>query len=1077
MKFSIFFFLFSIVFLFENIFSQSATLNNPNRFFSPNLDGRKDSLLIPLDISDESLEKWKVEVLKKIGSDYSLVKVFESVDNLSEKNLTAKRFFSRIFSKDENIIAPKELYWDGTDNDGKQLADGLYYLRIYARDRRDNETTSPLIAIVLDTVAPKPSLDLKENIFSPNGDGNKEQLVIKVKTDDYAANDETIVRIFNQQGKEVQNFSNKARSNEIVWNGLDDKSKEVPEGPYFVQVEARDLAGNVTTLPNRAIALVRSYETADFNLSHARISPNKDGAFDEVEITSSLSSQKGLEKWEIDIEKDGVVVHTIAGDEKLRPKIIYSGTDARGSVLPDGRYDLTFKSFFNSGNAPQSKKKSLVIDTQAPKLSLKIKDERKVFNPTSGDEKSKFVIEQQGQGEPDDRYYVFIENNQKQVVYKKEFLGQLPETFSWDGKSEEGSIVPGDYVYNLVGKDSVENISLTNTTPFQLIVGKADVRLTSSRLAFSPNGDGVKDRTVFLLRMNEDYKALLEKFEMKVLNEKEKEIKSFSLNAYVEETVWDGADNQKKTVSDGKYFFQGTVTFSTGEVVALPKTPIYIDRIPIELKLSSETKFFSPNGDGNKDDWSVNHQLVTSDILPDYDKFSVRIVNQNDELVRENLWRGDIPKTVRWGGRTKDGKDVAEGTYKYVVFTEDEAGNRKSYTVDEVSLSRVLETIDLSLSDTLVSAAKEAKKTNVIITPKFSSDRGLKEVTYFVKGPNGNRIVLTNLTDTSPIVWTPSSWDSKKGFKRGSKATDIFPSGKYVVQAHAVYESGNEPYSKEQFVLVDNDPPVNGVAVRPNLFSPDGDGENEKLSMRFLAKDDSTTVVNHASIYRKTEFDEKGKKFDQLMKNYQEKSLPFKKYDLGTGKSIDKTIEWGGLGDNSELVESANDYILFFESEDAVGLRSFSRTPIIVDVLIEELPDGRLRIILNSIYFEFDSAKMTGNYQGVLQKLVRMLNKFDTYKVEVVGHTDSRGAEDYNQKLSEKRAKSVYNFLTRRAGISSKRLSYKGKGETELRIPNETAVDESVPVEDREFFIEENYRKNRRVEFYLDKPQEDETKK
>ena len=1066
-------FLVSVFFLFGNVFAQDsaqiAALNNPNRFFSPNLDGQKDNLPIPLDISDDSLEQWKVEVLQKSGNDYSVVKVFQSVDNLSAKNLTAKRFFSRIFSKDENIVAPKELYWDGTDNNEKQLKDGLYYLRIYARDRRDNETTSPLIAIVLDTVAPKPSLNLKENIFSPNGDGNKEQLMIEIESDDYVANDETIVTITDSDGEEVRVFSEKAKKNDIAWNGLNQKGKELPEGPYVIEVQARDLAGNVTKLSKRNVSLVRTYEKVDFNLSRDRISPNKDGAFDEVEITSALSSQRGLEKWEIDIEKDGTVFHKITGDENLKPKIIYSGADRNGKVLPDGNYNLTFRSFFNSGNVPKSETKSLIIDTQAPKLSLSIKDERTVFNPTSGGEKSKLVVEQKGEGEKNDSYYVFIENSQEQIVYKKEFSGELPPTFSWDGKSEEGSIVPGNYVYNLVGRDSVENISVTNTKPFQLIVGEADVRLTSSRLAFSPNGDGIKDRTVFLLRMNEDYQSLLEKFEMKILDAKGGEIKSFSLDSYVEETVWDGDDNKNQIVSDGKYFFQGKVSFSTGEVVDLPKAPIYIDRIPIEMELSSDTKFFSPNADGHKDDWSVSHKLVTSEILPDYDKFLVSIFDQNDDLVRENIWRGDIPHVVRWNGKTKEGKDVPEGIYKYVVSTEDEAGNRKRYTVGSVSLSRVLETVELSLSDTLVSAVKEAKKTNITITPKVSSDRGLIEINYFLKGSNENKIDITNSKTLNPIVWNPS--------EQGPKARELFPSGKYIVQAQAIYESGNQPFSKEQPLFVDNDPPANGVAVRPNLFSPDGDGENERLSMRFLAKDNSTTVSNRATIYRKTEFDKDGKKFDQVMENYHLNSLPFKSYDLGAGENIDKVIEWEGMGDQSELVESANDYVLFFESEDAVGLRSFSRTPIIVDVLIEELPDGRLRVILNSIYFEFDSATMTGNYQGVLQKLVRMLNKFDTYAIDVVGHTDSRGSESYNQKLSEKRAKSVYDFLTRKAGISSKRLTYQGKGETELLIPNETAVDDAVSAEDREFFIEENYRKNRRVEFYLDKNQEDEAKK
>ena len=54
-----------------------------------------------------------------------------------------------------------------------------------------------------------------------------------------------------------------------------------------------------------------------------------------------------------------------------------------------------------------------------------------------------------------------------------------------------------------------------------------------------------------------------------------------------------------------------------------------------------------------------------------------------------------------------------------------------------------------------------------------------------------------------------------------------------------------------------------------------------------------------------------------------------------------------------------------------------------------------------------------------------------TVKVEISGHTDNVGTEVYNQKLSENRAKSVYQYISE-AGISEDRLSFKGYGQKEI---------------------------------------------
>ena len=66
-----------------------------------------------------------------------------------------------------------------------------------------------------------------------------------------------------------------------------------------------------------------------------------------------------------------------------------------------------------------------------------------------------------------------------------------------------------------------------------------------------------------------------------------------------------------------------------------------------------------------------------------------------------------------------------------------------------------------------------------------------------------------------------------------------------------------------------------------------------------------------------------------------------------------------------------------------------------------------------------------------------MLTKNPTLKIELGGHTDNVGRPEANQRLSEQRAKAVYDYLINK-GIPSNRLSYKGYGETQPVATNDT---------------------------------------
>lgn len=94
-------------------------------------------------------------------------------------------------------------------------------------------------------------------------------------------------------------------------------------------------------------------------------------------------------------------------------------------------------------------------------------------------------------------------------------------------------------------------------------------------------------------------------------------------------------------------------------------------------------------------------------------------------------------------------------------------------------------------------------------------------------------------------------------------------------------------------------------------------------------------------------------------------------------------------------------------------------------------------IELDGVYFDFDKATLKPEAKSVLDQAAALLNKHERVVVEIAGHTDSMGSEDYNQGLSERRAKSVQDYLVAK-GVKASRLSAKGYGESMPVASNDT---------------------------------------
>jgi len=111
--------------------------------------------------------------------------------------------------------------------------------------------------------------------------------------------------------------------------------------------------------------------------------------------------------------------------------------------------------------------------------------------------------------------------------------------------------------------------------------------------------------------------------------------------------------------------------------------------------------------------------------------------------------------------------------------------------------------------------------------------------------------------------------------------------------------------------------------------------------------------------------------------------------------------------------------------------------------------------ILEGVKFEYDSAKLTLNAEKILDEVAQTLKDSPGFRIELSGHTDSKGADDYNQRLSQSRAESARRYLVNK-GIDPSRIEAVGYGESRPIAPNADPDGSDNP---------EGRAKNRRTEF------------
>ena len=134
-----------------------------------------------------------------------------------------------------------------------------------------------------------------------------------------------------------------------------------------------------------------------------------------------------------------------------------------------------------------------------------------------------------------------------------------------------------------------------------------------------------------------------------------------------------------------------------------------------------------------------------------------------------------------------------------------------------------------------------------------------------------------------------------------------------------------------------------------------------------------------------------------------------------------------------------------------------------IEVVLKDLnakvSDTEIKIEMSGdVLFDFDKASIRKKAEPTLRDIARVIDKYHTKNVLIEGHTDAKGSDRYNLKLSKLRAQSVKNWLAKNANVDKRIIQAKGWGEAKP-IADNTNKDGSDNPEGRE--------KNRRVEITI----------
>lgn len=604
--------------------------------FSPDGDGHKDTFTIP--------QKGTVEPLWT-GTFYS-------------SSGTAVRTYEWKNSEPSNVS------WDGKDDNGIVVPDGVYSYEIVATDKAGNKTSAKVSNIIVNTEKPAINLTIGYNFFSPGTSSATKTIPVTPSVPVTSGLLSWQIEIQNTTGEVVKTFEGKGSApKSFEYDGKDSSGAVLKEGEYQAVLTVYYENGYQPNSRSPIFTVDVTPPSAKVTSNTNIFSPNGDGKLDVVKFEQTASNE---DLWSGVLKTSGGrAVKTWTWNGQVPESIEWNGLDGENLLLADGMYTYELTCTDKAGNKGSSSPVSIVLNTE--ETEVMIHPGFQAFSPNGDKVQDSLQLNMVNKAKtPVKQYSVVIVSDKGTKVAEWTGNSSMPNSVTWNGKTLEKENAPdGIYEAKLEVTYANGNVATSVSPKFALDTKFPDGSVSSDFTAFSPNGDSVRDTIKFTQTgvAGDEWSGAIYPVG------KQTAVKTFVWKNIPETFIWNGTDEAGNSVPDGKYRYVLESTDVAGNKTQKTIENLVVDtRVP-KVFITASLAGISPNGDGVKDVQTLTPIATISDgieswelqVVSDLQKEETKKKNSKDASpVVYRTWKNDdtskvIPKSIAW-----DGKDTSE---------------------------------------------------------------------------------------------------------------------------------------------------------------------------------------------------------------------------------------------------------------------------------------------------------------------------------------------------------------------------------------------------------------------------------
>ncbi|MEI8095652.1 MAG: FlgD immunoglobulin-like domain containing protein [Spirochaetales bacterium] len=549
--------------------------------------------------------------------------------------------------------APANFEWDGKNDAGKLVPDGVYTYELSATDPAGNKATSKISNILVNSQPTPLDLNLNRMALSPDGNGAK-TLVFQPKPGLSAGMTSWKVEILDTKGNTYKTLRGTGViPPEIAYDGHNEANQSLPEGDYRAKLTLEYSNGNAPEVLSPPFTVKNSPPQAKVSSPFTVFSP---GSVDGHGVLTFQQTTSAEELWTGKLTNaSGDVLRMVRWTGKADATFVWDGLGSDGKILPDGNYVYSIEAVDKAGNRGSSTPLPVTVDTK--KREVLITADRSALSPGSltANGRVKFlplVKETTGL----QNFSLVLRNAFNQVVLTWPDQTSVPASVDWDGKLDNGAWAPdGVYVAEIKTTYSNGNTPGARSNPVLVKNGQPTLTLSSDTTVFSPTPGSSRP----VLNIIQDSSS--EKEWTAALTRGTDTIKTWSWQkGRVTNIAWDGTDANGNHVADGTYRYEVKTTDEAGNSLVKSLESLTVDSRPTPLFLTTSADGFSPNGDGSADTLTLSPKLGVSDGISTW---KISVEHESLGLRKVFSGTGTVPAQLVWDGSADDKRKAEDGRY------------------------------------------------------------------------------------------------------------------------------------------------------------------------------------------------------------------------------------------------------------------------------------------------------------------------------------------------------------------------------------------------------------------------------